>query len=210
VIYKERFPNTGRHFSIAIPDDYDRQSALPLIFTLHYGGPVSPYYGYELLANLVEPALHQLGAIIVAPDCNHGHWANSQSESEILELYDFIQETYRIDKQKTLLTGYSLGGVGTWYIAGRHQERFAAALPMAAHPPADVSEFSWDIPLYLIHGREDQLFPLEPLESFVEQLAASGNPIQLVVLEGVTHYETFLYTEPLAEAIPWIRRTWSA
>ena len=29
----------------------------------------------------------------------------------------------------------SIGGIGTWYLASRQQDRFAVAVPMAAKPP---------------------------------------------------------------------------
>jgi predicted peptidase len=66
------------------------------------------------LTSLVEPALRELRAIIVAPDCNGSDWTQSNSEQDVLELLDHVEAAYNIDPNKTLITGYSMGDIGTW------------------------------------------------------------------------------------------------
>jgi predicted peptidase len=199
----------GRRYTIAIPDSYRGETTYPLVFALHYGGPVTPFYGYDILVSLVEPALRELEAVLVSPDCNAGNWANFQSEQEILDLLDLITGSYNINPNKTLLTGYSIGGIGTWAISARNQDIFKAALPLAAVPPEDVSQFDWQIPVYAIHGRHDELFPLLAVEQAILLLRAQGASIELVVIDGIGHYETHRYAQPLRKAIPWILKSWS-
>ena len=208
-IFGQTLPADGRRYTIAIPEQYDELNPVPLIIALHWGGPVTPYYGHAILAGLVEPALKKLGAIIVAPDCNAGTWTNEQSESEILSLCEYIQGNYLIDVAKIMLTGYSLGGIGTWYMAARHQDRFAAAVPMAAKPPSGVLNVDWHIPLFVIHGQQDELFPVQETKKITKQLQKTGIDVKLLVLDGVTHYETGFFIEPLRKAVPWIETAWS-
>jgi predicted peptidase len=196
-----------RHYTIAIPFNYSGQ-AVPLVLALHYGEHGSPYYGRGFLTGLVEPGLQDLGAIIVAPDCTGDDWTQPDSEQDVLDLLDHIEATYKIDPNRTLITGYSMGGIGTWYLAARHQDRFAAALPMAATPPSSAIDAAWDIPLYVIHGSEDELFPVKWTETAVEQLVTEGVSAELVVLDGVSHHETHLFIDPLQAAIPWIQKAW--
>ena len=68
--------DNGQRYTIAIPEGYTGEQAVPLIIALHYGGTVTPFYGLGLLEGLVEPALRDLGAIIVAPDATAGAWAS--------------------------------------------------------------------------------------------------------------------------------------
>jgi predicted peptidase len=200
----------NQRYTLALPVGYTGDRPVPLVMALHYGGLVTPYYGNGLLIGLVEPALRGLGAIIVAPDCptTTTDWTQPQSEAYVLELLDHIQATYAIDVPKTLITGYSMGGIGTWHLAARHQQRFAAALPMAAHPPDTAVDVAWRMPLYVIHSRRDELFPLEPVEAAVGQLKARDVAIELTVLDTITHYETHRFVEPLREAAPWIEEAW--
>ena len=207
-IHEQTFLPHDQRYTIAIPRTYTGTEATPLVVALHYGGPVTPFYGKGILAGLVEPALRELGAIVAAPDCLHGNWTNPQSEAEVVALLEYLQAHYAIDARRTVLTGYSLGGSGTWYLAARNQDSFTAAIPMAGWPQPDSMDVEWKIPLYAIHSRQDELVPFEQTERVVRQLKDRGVAVNLVLLDGITHYETERFVEPLRAAVPWIRRVW--
>lgn len=207
---QERLLQPGdRRYTLAIPTGYSGHQPVPLVLALHYGGHVTPFYGRHMLTDLIEPALRRLGAIIAAPDCTASDWTQPQSEADVLALLDHLQEAFVIDPKKIMMTGYSKGGQGTWYLAARHPERFSAALVMAGWPQPDVVDVEWNVPLYVIHSREDQVVHLEPTETAVKRLQARGVSVELVVLTGITHYETSRFVEPLRAAVPWIERVWS-
>jgi predicted peptidase len=195
-------------YTVAVPKGYAGDRPLPLVLALHFAGPVTPFYGQLILTGLVEPALRELGAVIVAPDCTATDWTHPQSEADVLALLDHVQEVYNIDARRTLITGYSMGGIGTWHLAARHQDRFAAALVMAGLPPPHIVDAQWEIPLYVIHSRQDEVMPLKRTKDVVGQLQARGVSVDLVILHGVTHYETGRFVEPLRAAIPWIEQAW--
>ena len=206
--YEMTLPDDGSLYTLVIPDGYSNQEPAPLIVSLHYGGNVTPFYGRGLLDSLIEPALRDLKAIVVAPDSAAGSWANAQAEEQVLALVDHIEATYNIDKNRTLLTGYSMGGMGTWYMAARHPDRFRAAIAMAGRPQADLWSFNWQTPLYVIHSTADELIDLAPTQSAVEQLQASGAPVHLTVIDEITHFQWPRYRSHLRAAIPWIEATW--
>jgi predicted peptidase len=208
-IHQMTLAESGRRYTLAIPDGYTEQEPTPLILSLHYGGQVTPFYGRGLLQSLIEPALRELGAIIVAPDSAAGNWANPTSEQHVLELLDYIQAQYNIDANKTLLTGYSMGGSGTWYLAPRYPERFRAALAMAGRPQADSTAFDWNTPMYLISSTADEVVPLELTRIVVERLQNQGASIEFVVVDEITHYQIPRYAPYLGAAIPWIQHVWA-
>jgi predicted peptidase len=208
-IYEMTLPDAARRYTLVIPDGYTGQNPTPLIVSLHYGGEVTPFYGRGLLDSLIEPVLRDLGAIIVAPDSAAGNWANPTSEQHVLELMDFIEAHYNIDANKTLLTGYSMGAGGTWYLTPRHSDRFKAALAVAGRPQADSMSFDWKTPMYLIHSTADEIIPLESTQITVEQLQSQGAFIHLVVVDGITHYEIPRYRPHLRAAVPWIQQVWA-
>jgi predicted peptidase len=193
-------------FTLFIPDDYRGDRPFPLVVALHYGGEVTPFYGRNILEILVQPALAALGAIIVAPDALDRGWNDARDESAVLALMDHLTATLSIDRKRVLCTGYSMGGVGTWYMAGRHPDRFTAAIPIAGRPP----EGDFKVPVYAIHGRQDQVMPLGPTEAYIARLKTAGATAELVVLDGPTHFQTERFVEPLRAAVPWIQRVWSA
>ena len=79
-----------RRYTIAIPASYTGDQPVPLVLALHYGGTVTPYYGKGFLVGLVEPALRDLGAIIIAPDCTADDWTQPESETDVLALLDHV------------------------------------------------------------------------------------------------------------------------
>lgn len=199
----------GQRFAIAIPENYTGEHAVPLVLALHYSGhDGTPFYGQTMLVTLVEPALRELGAIIVAPDCSGADWTDPQSEADVLAILDYVEGAYNLDPRRKLVTGFSMGGIGTWYMAAYHPDRFTAALVMAGYPPFDVSEVDWQVPLYILHSVQDEVIPLEPTQNALLQLEEGDVPVKLVVLDGVTHYETTRFVVPLREAVPWIREVW--
>ncbi|MGD8813568.1 MAG: dienelactone hydrolase family protein [Anaerolineales bacterium] len=208
-IHEQYLPPNRRRYSISLPPEYNPSKSWPMVLALHWGGPVVPFTGKWLLVGLIQPALHALDAILVAPDRSLDDWANPQSETETLDLLRFTMANYNIDSQKILLCGYSLGGIGTWYIAARNQSLFTAALPISAAPLPSSAETEWRIPLYVIHSRQDEIFPLDTVEEVVRTLQAKGTSIELLVVDGVTHFETESFVHPLQTAIPWIRKLWT-
>ncbi len=208
-VHEQILAHRGQHYTIAIPDSYTDAGVTPLIVVLHWGGEMTPFFGKSILAYLAEPALRELGAILVAPDCQHGDWTNPQSESEINALLEHLRDNYNIAVNKTVLTGYSKGGMGTWYLAARNQIEFAAAIPMAGHPQPDSADVRWEIPLYVIHSRRDEIVPYEQTAQVVDQLREKGVAVEFVSLDGVTHYETDRFVQPLRAALPWIRKVWA-
>lgn len=202
-------PGDGRRYTLFIPDSYTGEEPVPLVLSLHYGGEVTPWYGRGLLDTLIAPALRELGAVIVAPDSVARGWANSEAEGHVLELLDHVIAHLNIDAQRTLITGYSMGGMGTWYLAPRHAERFAAAIPMAGRPGSDVANMDWRIPTYVIHSAADELIPLEPTAAAVDALRARGAPIELHVVEDITHFQMALFQPHLEVAASWVRQVWA-
>jgi predicted peptidase len=99
-VHEQIFSRRGQRYTIAIPGSYAGGNVVPLVVVLHWGGVVTPFYGKSILAYLVEPAWRELGAIIVAPDCVHGDWTNPQSESEIIALLEYLQDSYNIDADR--------------------------------------------------------------------------------------------------------------
>ena len=197
-------------FSLHLPPGSPSQTPVPLVVALHYGGQITPWFGGRFLSVLVEPGLRDLGAIIIAPDCPSSEgWANPKAEAAILELMRAIRHAYPIDEKKILLTGFSMGGIGTWYLAARHPGLFSAAIPMSAIPGPDALDRFSDTPLLAIHGKDDELFPYRKLETIIRTLKSEGHPVRLQIIDGLSHYQAGAFVKHLQAAIPWIRGTWT-
>ena len=155
---------------------------------------------------LIGPALAELGAIIVAPDSVRGDWSTPENQKAVNALLDVVLARYAIDKKKVVVTGFSMGGAGTWLFAEKFPERFSAAIPVAGRPPTSAS--GWRLPVLAIHSHDDQVVPFGPTEARIAELQKAGVNAKLIPLTGITHYETSRFRDALRQAIPWLQDVW--
>ena len=205
----QRADKPAIHYAISIPPNYSPDTPVPLILALHFGvgGGNAAGAGRDVVRILIGPALAELGAIIVAPDSLRRDWSTPENEQGVSELLDMVMARYSIDKKKVLVTGFSMGGAGSWHFAEKFPERFSAVIPVAGRPPASAS--GWRLPVLAIHSHNDQVVPFGPTEARIAELQKAGVNAKLIPLTGITHYETNRFTPALRQAVPWLRNVWS-
>lgn len=221
-------------YTMAVPRLPPPRTGYPMVLALHYSmGPsgAPTYFGLGFGGQLILPALLELQAVVVIPDAPAGTWASPKSERLVLAMLDAVQKDFAIDPRRTLVTGFSMGGNGTWYFAAKHPERFRAAVPISSSPlvqAVDTQKEEWAsveqalsdptaawasqfgaVPLYVIHSQGDELLPFDQVERAVDALKKRGVAATLAPVEGIPHHQLPSYVEPLREAIPWIREAWA-
>ena len=201
----ERQGDPTIHYAISIPATYSPSTPVPLVLALHFGGNPAGA-GRSMLQILVAPALAELEAIIVAPDSLAGQWSTEQNERAVNALLDAVLASYNIDTKRIVVTGFSMGGAGTWHFAGKYPQRFSAAVPVAGRPPA--SSEGWRLPVLAIHSRDDEIVPIGPTETRIAELRKAGKPAELITLSGITHYQTQRFVDGLRRAVPWLQEIW--
>lgn len=205
----ERAGGVSIGYAISVPPTYNRAVQAPLVLALHFGvqGGSSLYAGRDLLRLLIAPALAELEAIIVAPDALNGRpWTTPENEEAVLTLLDAVMRTYSVDPKKVIVTGFSMGGAGTWHFAGKYPNRFAAAVPVAGRPPTSVG--TWRVPVFAVHSRSDTVVPIEATEKRIGELRRAGVKAELIALSSPTHYQTSAHVDGLRRAVPWLRQLW--
>ena len=207
--YDIKINGLNLRYTMEFPKSYSSQEPTPLILALHYGGQVTQYYGSDFINILVNPALKSLNAIIVAPN-NPGPsgWTNPDSEHAVIAMLDSIKKDFIIDTTRIIVTGFSMGAIGTWFFAAEYADIFCAAIPVSGMPDSSTIENLKDVPMYVIHSRDDEIFPFVEVEKIVSELKSKGKNIQLNIVSGVFHYNTGAFVDPLAETIPWIKNIW--
>ena len=160
------------------------------------------------MAQVVLPALGELRAVIVAPDCPTRSWTDAVSDRAVMALLDEVRRQYAVDPQRILVTGFSMGGRGTWFMASRHADLFTAAIPMAAAIGDEPIDRLGLIPTYIIHSRDDQVVPFGPAAQNASNLETRGRPVRFEELRGLGHYDMGGYVDALRQAGRWIIDRW--
>jgi predicted peptidase len=192
-------------YGISIPPNYSAERPVPLVLALHFGGSPNGA-GSSVLNILVRPALQELGAIIVAPDSVGGQWTTAQNDRAVNGLLDAVLRTYNIDRKKMVVTGFSMGGAGTWHFANKYPDRFSAAIPVAGRPTPSAE--GWRLPVLAIHSHQDEVVPIGPAAARIAELKKAGVRAEMIELTGISHYETNRFVDGLRKAVPWLQEMW--
>lgn len=182
-------------YLLYLPKDYAAGAgkSWPLVLFLHGAGE----RGTELQKVAVHgpPKLVKEGKefpfILASPQCPEGQvW----DDSALIGLLDEIQSKYAVDGRRVYVTGLSMGGYGTWQLAQRHPQRFAAVAPICgggdrirALLPSQVESLK-TLGVWAFHGAKDSVVPLSESERMVEAFKRAGvKDIQLTVYPEANH-----------------------
>jgi len=124
--------------------------------------------------------------IVVSPQCPTGLWWNDQLEV-LINLLDDIVARYDVDTERVYLTGLSMGGFGTWALASRYPDRFAAIAPICGGGMRIMSFGLTKTPVWAFHGAQDKVVPLQESEEMVAAIKARGGNAKLTVYPDAGH-----------------------
>ena len=91
------------------------------------------------------------------------------------------------DLRRVYITGLSMGGYGTWELACRYPDRFAAALPICGGGTPSLAPRMKDIPTWAFHGALDGTVPMTESQKMVDALKSAGGDVQFTVLPKAAH-----------------------
>ena len=197
------------NFRIILPEGADEGNKVPLVMNLHGGARSGNTEAHKSTACLVEPAFEGKEVIIVSPNSKGLLWYEEANIVQVLALMDLITSNLPVDLNRTVVTGYSDGGNGSWFFAQYYDQLFTAAIPLATsyNSKNSLGEISKiEVPMYVIHGDEDELFPVEITQGFVEESIEAGSDIVFQVAEGLGHYEPCDYTDYFKQAVVWLEQ----
>jgi predicted peptidase len=204
----ERTIQVRMAYLLYLPPDYAQKDSWPLLLFLHGAGE----RGSDLDRVKVHgpPKLIEAGKqfpfIVVSPQCPDGQWWQPH---ELAALVDEIVEKYKVDTDRIYVTGLSMGGFGTWALAGFAPDRFAALVPICGGGDPMTARRLAHVPIWVFHGAKDPVVPLAASERMVEALKKVKGNVKLTVYPEAGHDSwTETYNNP--ELYRWLleqRRT---
>jgi hypothetical protein len=75
----------------------------------------------------------------------------------LYKLLQHIKQAHRVDNQRIYLTGLSMGGYGTWALAMKHPEEFAAIAPICGGGDSTEVWKLRHVPIWCFHGAKDDV-----------------------------------------------------
>jgi predicted peptidase len=212
-------------YRLFVPAGYSEGRRYPLIVFLHGSGSngsdnlrqLTPSVGVLLgRAQTIEPAFvlvpqapdgdKWVSGSVGPPFRNYRQTDRPQSPAAQLVLVgiDELRAKYAIDPDRIYLTGASAGGAGTWDLITRNGTgRFAAAVPVTgANDPSRAAVIA-RLPIWVFHGANDELSPVENTREMVGNLRALGSPVKYTEYPGVGH-DSWGPAYAELELFPWL------
>jgi len=182
-------------YLIYFPEDYGETRDWPFIYFLHGGGGVGDSIDAlrgKTIMSLFKPRM-EFPFIVVSPQIPFGAWP--YYIGQLNELLDSLTHLLPINGEALFLTGYSLGGHGSWHYGMAEPTRFAAVVPVAGGPiyriddplPAGLCDLK-ETPVWVFHGDADKIIPMGVNVAAVQALKDCGsNSVSFTIYKGQDH-----------------------
>lgn len=171
-----------------LPPDYttSRTESFPLLMYLHGSGERGK--DLAILENqgprTYAKAHREFPFILVSPQCEAGEWWDN---NVLIKLLDHLESKYRVDRSRVYLTGSSMGGYATWYLASQFPDRFAAIAPISGEGYDDLAAKYRKLPVWAFHGESDKVVNPRGSTDMVKPIQDAGGEMKLTLYPGVGH-----------------------
>jgi len=216
--YRDPVDGSPQYCRAYLPANYDPAKKWPLVIQLHGYNPANPVYVRWWAADSryagidTEFSNHQQ-AIYMEP---HGRGNVSylgMGDSDVVHAIAEAKRLFSVDDDRVYLTGDSMGGWGTWEIASRHPDLFAAIAPVfggsdyhSRMPEEELAKLSpverfsnekestWamadgllNLPVFVHHGDQDRSVNVEYSRWAVRLLQRWGYDVRYQEFPGRSH-----------------------
>jgi predicted peptidase len=225
----------GYRYQVFVPAGYTPKREWPVLLFLHGSGERGDDGLKQTTVGLPSAIRYdraRFPMVVVMPQAREGaRWYGANAEQAMAAL-DAATAEFHGDRDRTYLSGLSMGGQGTWLLAAQHPERFAAIAPVCGFlrlkndgdvpdPAVDaalVTEFPealtedastafatrlGRLPTWIFHGALDDVVPVHNARRMHAALQARGAEVRYTEYPQANHNAwDAAYAEP--ELIPWL------
>ncbi len=218
-------------YQVYVPEKWTPHQKWPIILFLHGAGERADDGLQQTdvgIGTAIRSDRSRIPAIVVMPQCRKNlWWILPEMEELAMATLDAATKEFHGDTSRTYLTGISMGGYGTWYLAGKYPGRFAAlvvicggirppdatmkAAPEMAKwvPPAGPKGYAeaaarvGKVPVWIFHGADDEIVPVTESQRMQAAMKQVGAEVHYTEYPGVRHVSwDKAYDEP--KLFPWL------
>lgn len=210
----------GRYqpYGLYIPQGYDSKRKSLLLLDGHsLDVNQNEYKAVPPLGNHLRQLGDERNSIVITPLARGADtWYLDVGFEDVLEAWRDVRRHYRVDNDRTSITGYSMGGYMTYRLGLLMPDRFVAASsyvgPPAyfqwAYPAPPESTPEWaarsntnqivvnglNLPYEIVQGSADELVPVSGVVQQANTFRAAGNPYRLYLHSADDHL-SFITTD---------------
>jgi pimeloyl-ACP methyl ester carboxylesterase len=214
--YIDEIDNTPQFCRCYLPLNYDPSKKWPMVVYLHGAIQNIPeyYQNWEVDKRHENPSDLQ-NVIYIEPFGRGNTSYKGIGDRDVLKCIELAKQKFNVDDDRVYLTGISMGGYGTWNVATRHPELFAAIAPIYGGDDyhvfvskenlrklSDWESFLQDksctttqmesllnMPILVCHGDQDQNVDVNNSRYIVRMLQRWNYNVRYIEVPGKGHEE---------------------
>jgi predicted peptidase len=189
-------------YRVYVPKAYDGSKPFPLIIALH-GLGLTEDAMLDRFERRIPALAEERGYLVASPlgfrvDGFYGSGVaagsdprerrnRELSERDVMEVLRRMRADYKVDESRIYLMGHSMGAIGTWALAAKYPDIWAAVAPFAGlGAPASVERMR-GIPQFVVHGDADPTVSVNGSRAMVAEMRTLGVIVSYVEVPGGDH-----------------------
>jgi predicted esterase len=226
--YLARQDDSAQPYYLHIPHTYTGQKPAPAIVYLHGYAPDLDKTNWHMPSTALTDEAETRGYVLIIPFARSNTDFQGIGETDVLRVLELANQKLKLDRGRTVLVGYSMGGMGAYTIAAHRPHLWAGVVALCAR--ADYcfwkgldrekvvpwkrhlieAEFGWPlaanfryVPVLAYQGTSDMLIKPRQAYRFVDKLDRLGADARVVRLDGQDHWiADAVFSTP--EAFDWM------
>lgn len=166
--FRSRIDGSPQPYGLVIPDGLDLGRPAPLYVWLHGRGDKQTDLHFLAERHASRGQIAPPDAIVVHPFGRQCLGFKSAGEIDVLEAVEHVQRHYRVDPDRIVLIGFSMGGAGAWHLGAHYTDRWCAVSPGAGF--AETAQYNRLAPENYPPAYEQRLWGLYDVPNYVRNL----------------------------------------
>ena len=201
--YKDE--NSGNYMDYYLFVPHNATVDMPIIVFLHgiyqVGQPES-LKNYAIVNCVKDIYGEDFPFLLLLPSTHIYSWTTYDVPYTLHDLVDTVASAYEADRDRIIITGHSLGAIGTWKMVSLYGDFFAAVVPVScgSDEALDYENFL-DVPVWGFVGNsgDDELRYGNGMQNIASAIRDAGGNAKITVIDGATHLDmsTMPYTQEL-------------
>ena len=198
-------------YRVYVPTGYRANAPAPLVVALHglganedsffdgYGGvpmKLAEQHGFLMAGPLGYRVDGFYGATMGGSPDAAARRRLEMSEKDVLEVVRLMRAHYNVDPARIYLIGHSMGAIGTWHLAAKYPEIWAAVGPFSGTGSAESVGRMMGIPQIVVHGDADPTVNVSGSRAMVAEMKRLGTEVVYIEVPGGNHTDVVVPNLP--------------
>ncbi len=200
-------------YRVYVPKGYAASKPTPLVIALHGLGANEDSF-FDSYSQLPPQLAEKHGFLMAAPlgFRRDGFYGSSimgatdaasrrrgeYSEKDVLEVLRLMKAAYNVDDSRVYLIGHSMGAIGTWALAAKYPQTWAALVAFSGVGAATLADTTKAIPQLVVHGDADNTVNVSGSRNMVAALKKLNANVTYIEVPGGSHTDVVVPNLPQA------------